>query len=70
MIHGPCEPFNMNSLCMQNENCSKGFPKLFTIVTQSRQVGYPKCRCRSPDDNGQTFQHRKSSNHIVTINNR
>ncbi|XP_050060417.1 uncharacterized protein LOC126551362 [Aphis gossypii] len=70
MIHGPCGPFNMNSPCMQNGKCSKGFQKLFTIATQSGQDGYPKYRRRSPDDGGQTFQLRKSDNRMVTIDNR
>ncbi|XP_015367105.1 PREDICTED: uncharacterized protein LOC107163966 [Diuraphis noxia] len=44
MIHAPCDPFNMNSPCMQNGKCLKGFPKLLTIATQSGQDGYPKYR--------------------------
>ncbi|XP_044019163.1 uncharacterized protein LOC122859540 [Aphidius gifuensis] len=69
MIHDPCGPLNITSPCMQNGKCSKGFPKLFTIETQSGQDGYPKYRRRSPEDGGQTFQLRKSSR-IVTIDNR
>ena len=40
MIHGPCGALNPSSPCMQDGQCSKGYPKDFQFATVEKQ-GYP-----------------------------
>lgn len=47
MVHGPCGPFNRNSICMKDGQCSKGFPKEFTHETNMNVNGYPMYRRRN-----------------------
>ncbi|XP_029651252.1 uncharacterized protein LOC115224483 [Octopus sinensis] len=46
MIHGPCGEQNPNVPCMENNNCSKGFPKQFQQETFTNQDSYPSYRRR------------------------
>ncbi|THH15669.1 hypothetical protein EW146_g4843 [Bondarzewia mesenterica] len=41
MVHGPCGVLNLNSPCMKNSQCSKGYPKAFQPYTVIGQDGYP-----------------------------
>ncbi|XP_021960166.1 uncharacterized protein LOC110856033 [Folsomia candida] len=51
MIHGPCGTQNMNSPCMDGNNCTKDFPKDFSAETIASIGGYPRYRRR---ENGVT----------------
>ncbi|CAN1778539.1 ATP-dependent DNA helicase pif1 [Linum perenne] len=46
MLHGPCGAANLNSPCMKNGVCSKGFPKAFCSTTTTDQFGYVVYRRR------------------------
>ncbi|XP_064625953.1 uncharacterized protein LOC135486783 [Lineus longissimus] len=73
MIHGPCGPFNPRSPCMQDNNCTKSFPKDLRQETEQGTDGYPKYHRRSPDDGGHTATITKYHNgqpHEDTIDNR
>ena len=41
LIHRPCGILNPNSVCMENNQCTKEFPKKFTSETQMNVNGYP-----------------------------
>ncbi|XP_057310674.1 uncharacterized protein LOC130648635 [Hydractinia symbiolongicarpus] len=49
MIHGPCGHLNHNSRCMEDDVCTKSFPKNFLASTVAEVNGYPLYRRR---DNG------------------
>ena len=46
MMHGPCDVANPNSPCMEDDKCTKKFPKDFTDVTKESD-GYPQYRRRN-----------------------
>ena len=53
MIHGPCGAYNPHSACMENETCTKCFPKPFksrTIVDVD--TSHPVYQHRSPEEGG------------------
>lgn len=41
MVHGPCGDLNLWSPCMENGQCTKGFPKPFQPETNMDGNGYP-----------------------------
>ena len=41
MIHGPCGNLNGNSACMENNLCTKQFPKEFKDSTSLNRDGFP-----------------------------
>ena len=47
MIHGPCGAINKNSPCMDEEGCSKKFPKDFNEETMINDNGYPTYKRRN-----------------------
>ena len=61
MVHGPCGLQNLSSPCMENNLCSKGFPKDFATETVANLGGYPRYKRR---DNG-----RSAKVGTKTINN-
>ncbi|CAG8766938.1 6972_t:CDS:1, partial [Dentiscutata heterogama] len=61
MIHGPCGILAPNATCMQNDACSKNYPKHFIDITTEDKNGYPLYRRR---DNEHTIQLRS-----CTLNN-
>jgi len=69
MIHGPCGAFNLNSPCMKDGKCTKGYPRRFVKETQTGNDGYPTYRRRSSDDGGMSFKKRYKKN-LFTIDNR
>lgn len=71
MIHGPCGAMNMNSPCMRNRKCSKGYPKEFIEETQTSQNGYPRYKRRSQAAGGHTVVVKvKSENKYIRYGNR
>jgi len=68
MIHGPCGAQNPVSLCMQNGNCTKRFPRPFVADTISGIDGYPLYRRRSPDDNGGSIIMKVKGKDVVVDN--
>ena len=53
MIHGPCGEQNKKCPCMENEKCSKKFPKPFQKHTiMDEEKSYPIYRRRAPNDGG------------------
>jgi hypothetical protein len=42
MIHGPCGELNLNSSCMFDGKCSKGYPKDYEPHTRENVDGYPR----------------------------
>src|SRR5690242_3105274 len=41
MMHGPCGSGILNEPCMNNEKCSKQYPKEFQAATSNNNKGYP-----------------------------
>jgi hypothetical protein len=52
LIHGPCGDLNPQCVCMENNKCTKSFPKQFLNETNANTDGYPLYRRR---DNGIFF---------------
>ncbi|GBM93484.1 hypothetical protein AVEN_189310-1 [Araneus ventricosus] len=46
MVHGPCGTIIINSPCMRDGQCCKGFPKQFKDDTEENVNGYPIYRRR------------------------
>jgi hypothetical protein len=46
MIHGPCEGANKHSVCMEDNRCTKHFPKEFNSETTINEDGFPIYRRR------------------------
>ncbi|XP_072047483.1 uncharacterized protein [Amphiura filiformis] len=55
MVHGPCGVLNTHSVCMEDSECTKGYPKGFNDQTNICVDGYPTYRRR---DNGATMMVR------------
>ena len=69
MIHGPCGAFNPKSVCMQDNKCTKKYPRKLLKETQTGEDGYPKYRRRSIHDGG-FIATLKRGNTDVEIDNR
>ena len=52
MIHGPCGAINPISPCMENDKCTKRYPRQLLHDTETGDDGYPLYRRRSPEDGG------------------
>ena len=46
MVHGPCGQLNKKSPCMDQNKCTKDYPKAFVEETQENVDGYPLYRRR------------------------
>lgn len=55
MMHGPCGALNSRSVCMDQGNCSKKFPKDYCSATHDNLNGYPVYK---RPDNGRTVTKR------------
>ncbi|XP_057248153.1 uncharacterized protein LOC109133695 [Beta vulgaris subsp. vulgaris] len=53
MLHGPCGSSNTNAPCMDQNKCTKHFPKRFIDETKVDEEGYPVYRRR---DNGTSVE--------------
>ncbi|KAK1404219.1 hypothetical protein POM88_003824 [Heracleum sosnowskyi] len=68
MMHGPCAEANPRCPCMQNNVCTKFYPKIFTNVTHVAVDGYAAYRRR---DTGRTMEVNKiylDNRHVVPYN--
>ena len=52
MIHGPCGAINPQSPCMENNKCTKRYPRQLLRDTETGDDGYPLYRRRSSEDGG------------------
>jgi hypothetical protein len=52
MIHGPCGAINPQSPCMENQKCTKRYPRQLLRDTETGDDGYPLYRRRSREDGG------------------
>jgi hypothetical protein len=52
MIHGPCGAINPQCPCMENNKCTKRYPRQLLQNTETGDDGYPLYRRRSPEDGG------------------
>ena len=66
MIHGPCGVQNPNSVCMENGECKKRFPKPFRDETVENVNGYPAYRRRNQERRGGSLVHQVNSHRIFT----
>ena len=64
LIHGPCGLMNPTSVCMENNKCSKEFPKEFTEETKVYENGYP---AYSRPDNGIHLEKILSGKRLIVI---
>ncbi|XP_013639239.1 PREDICTED: uncharacterized protein LOC106344395 [Brassica oleracea var. oleracea] len=55
MIHGPCGLLNLNSPCMENNVCTKKYPRPYNDNTSIDKSGYVLYR-RRQDDNASTLK--------------
>lgn len=69
MIHGPCGvTLNSKAPCMQEGQCSKGYPKQFIGVTEvNASGGYPQYRRRL---DGKSIERRIAGTGLVNVDNR
>ena len=67
MIHGPCGTLNSSASCMENGQCTKGFPKPFQDCTSMTDDGYPSYA--RPND-GRSFPVTVSGKGEINIDNR
>jgi hypothetical protein len=72
MIHGPCGEINKNSPCMDDNKCTKSFPKDFSASTIINSNGYPTYRRRDTGItyslNGKTNNPRVDNRWVVPYN--
>ncbi|KAI8569454.1 hypothetical protein RHMOL_Rhmol02G0280600 [Rhododendron molle] len=47
MVHGPCGVRNPHATCMENEKCTKRYPRAFSETTTMDENGYPIYRRRN-----------------------
>ncbi|KAI8532314.1 hypothetical protein RHMOL_Rhmol11G0204200 [Rhododendron molle] len=52
MVHGPCGVRNPHATCMENEKCTKRYPRAFAETTTMDENGYPIYRRR---DDGKVY---------------
>jgi hypothetical protein len=53
MIHGPCGAINSQSLCIENDKCTKRYPRQLLRDTETGDDGYPlRVYRRRPEDGG------------------
>lgn len=65
MVHGPCGAVNPRCPCMEDDKCSKRYPKAFREQTSADREGYPEYRRRE----GRTVQF-KCKMGTFTLDNR
>lgn len=53
IFHGPCGSINPDTPCMEDDQCTKKYPKPFMSETQLGADGYPLYRRRNPEDEEQ-----------------
>ena len=68
MIHGPCGVQNPNSVCMDNGQCKKNFPKEYRDDTVENVNGYPAYRRRNNGRVGQVGRLVADNRYVVAYN--
>ncbi|XP_039601724.1 LOW QUALITY PROTEIN: uncharacterized protein LOC120523984 [Polypterus senegalus] len=70
MVHGPCGiDFNMESPCMnENHECTKGYPKDFSVAIRDNVSGYPIYRRRQDGTNMNVGNYQIDNRWIVPCN--
>ncbi|KAF8118673.1 hypothetical protein N665_0003s0048 [Sinapis alba] len=70
MMHGPCGAANMNSPCIENGLCSKGYPKPYSERTTINRDGFPIYRRREQVENYVEKSGVKCDNQWVILYNK
>lgn len=68
MIHGPCGAMNPNSVCMENGQCKKGYPKDFANNTRINVNGYPLYKRSSNGTTATVGRHDVDNRWVVPYN--
>jgi len=69
MIHRPCGVLNMQLFCMEENKCSKRYPRSFLSETQTGKDGYLKYRRQPPSERGFMTKIKMSNDVEVEIDN-
>ena len=67
-LHGPCGPRHPSSPCMQDGQCSKGYPKEFRETTSMPEAMYPLYRRRDTGHSIEKSGHVMDNRDVVPYN--
>lgn len=68
MMHGPCGLAKTDVVCMENNNCSKSFPKEYVENTHFDENGFVHYRRRNTDAYVTKYYQRLDNSYVVPYN--